>query len=176
MSSTAKRTIIKQAYFNLTLEPPVAVGSTPTTAPSLPTNTPTTGPSATQTPGGTPSPQLCSNTWGFTETLTTFSVSVALYNPTALTYNLDEMSITWASNNNGKLDHIEFTYPPPGAVNARVWTGPTPNSPFTIALRPCRVNPGTSYVTFVFTKNNTTVSDITMYFSQGGSSCYLTTP
>lgn len=188
LRSTAKRTIIKQAYLRWTLEPPAEFAFTQTAIAALwtPTDTPdpswTATPTATNTPTPTntptvtptPEPQQCESNWNLHETVTTFYIDITFTNPFADNYyTLGPITISWNTTGQRQLNNIDFA--PPNENFYRLWTGPRANSSFTwVPPTTIGLKHGTSTVRFVFVKKDTEVYDINLQFlNLDGQSCYI---
>ncbi len=193
LHSTARRTIIKRVFLEWTLQPTSAnAGAIPPTATfgpppntATPTNTPdpdatsTRTPTITQTPTitFTPEPPECeSGSWTVGMTTTTEIYDLSIENKTPYVNTLTQVSISWSTSGERNLLHIEFQ--PVGGTFATKWTGPDSDGYLLWYPDPVlQLNPGISYLRFVFQKKNVEISDITLNISYpNGYNCQLNYP
>lgn len=198
LHSTARRTIMKRVFLEWTLAPTSSSAGAvpPTLAPggsspgvNTPTRTPTRtlDPNATPTHTGTPTPTptitntpeppVCSSgSWQVGMTTTTEYYDLKITNSTIYINTLNQISISWNTDGNRELARIEFK--PVGGSFATRWTGPDKDGYLLWYPDPfLQLNPGDSYLRFVFTKQNVTINDITLNISYpNGYSCVLSYP
>jgi hypothetical protein len=198
LRSTARRTIIKRAFLEWTLAPtsanaggvpptPVPGGSSGGTNTPTPTKTNTPLPGATATNTGTPTntptitntpePPVCSSeSWTVGMTTTTEYYDLKITNNTGYINQLTQVSISWNTSGNRNLVRIEFQ--PVGGNFITKWTGPDTDGYLLWYPDPfLQLNPGVSYLRFVFEKSNITINNITLNISYpNGYSCQLNYP
>lgn len=194
LHSTARRTIIKRAFLEWTLQPtsadagaapPTVIPGGSTSTPNTPTDTPdpdatsTRTPTITQTPTitFTPEPPQCDNgSWQVGLTTTTEYYDLKITNSTTYINTLTNVSISWSTSGNRELTRIEFK--PVGGNFATKWTGPDIDGYLIWYPDPVlQLNPGDSYLRFVFSKQNVTINDIALNISYpNGYSCVLNYP
>lgn len=180
LTSTAKRTIIKQVFLEWTLEPAStsSTGVTLTPEPEA-SHTPAPTPTGTTDPGAsaTPEPPVCSGNWKWGETLTTYYVDVEFSNPTKSVMTLSQATIAWNSGDGHILKSIEVINPKGDTLRGGAYE--TANSPVTwVPDPPLGIPPNEKWIVrFVFQKPNTIVTDISLNFTApNGSTCYITDP
>ena len=194
LRSTARRTLIKRAFLEWTLQPPSEMaGNVPpavTFGPSegetvtpeesetvTPEPSGTVTPEETETTTETAGPPVCdSGSWEVGMTTTTEYYDLAIKNSTAYINKLTQVSISWNTNGGRSLVRIEFQ--PVGGSFATKWTGPNDSGNLIWYPDPVLLlNPGTSYLRFVFAKKNVTINDISLNISYpNGYSCLLNYP
>lgn len=199
LSSTARRTIVKQVFLEWTLQPTsvnagrvpatltIAPPTVPPTLTTIPTETRTPDPNETATRTATstrtptvtrtPFPPECLQNWDIGQTYTTYYIDFYFTNPNeAVIYELSVISITWDMAGGMRLDHIEFATPT-GSFE-RIWSGPKgegyliwyPQPPLPIYWG------GVSTLRFVFLRSDPNITSISIVVSGGGGQCTLNYP
>lgn len=195
LRSTARRTLIKRAFLEWTLQPPSDMaGNVPpavtfgpkesdTVTPEAsdtvtpePSDTVTPEPSDTTTT--TPVPETCVGEWQMHYDLSQDKTEYFLYftNNTEKIHQLTKVSISWNTGGGIRtLQSIDYSNPPDDYLP--IWSGADNQSPFTYFLPdPLEINPGEDYIIhFVLTRSDK-VTGIQLDFNVGVSECILAYP